>query len=61
MKKLLLFVLIIVFSCSKDEPPSFLISINSQIGGTVSSSGGEYAQGKSITVTATPDVEYEFV
>ncbi|MBN09012.1 MAG: hypothetical protein CMC79_01375, partial [Flavobacteriaceae bacterium] len=61
MKKTLILFLLLVFSCSKDDPPSFLISIDSQIGGTVSSSGGEYAQGKSITVTATPDGEYEFV
>lgn len=61
MKKLLLFSLLIVFSCTKDEPPRFLLSISASVGGSVSTTGGEYAEGKSVTITATADPEYQFV
>lgn len=61
MKKLLLFALLIVFSCTKDEPPRFLLSISASVGGSVSTTGGEYAEGKSVTITATADPEYQFV
>ena len=61
MKKLLLFSVLIVFSCTKDEPPRFLLSISASVGGSVSTTGGEYAEGKSVTITATADPEYQFV
>ena len=59
MKKLLLFSLLILFSCTKDEPPRFLLSISASVGGSVSTTGGEYAEGKSVTITATADSEYQ--
>ena len=53
--------MLIVFSCSKDEPPRYLLSVSASIGGSVSTSGGEYAEGKSVTITATANPEYQFV
>ena len=61
MKKLLLLVFIVLFSCSKDTPPSFLVSISSSVGGSVDTTGGEYGEGATVTVRATADAEYEFV
>ena len=61
MKKLFIIVFLIVFSCSKDEPPIYLLSVSASIGGSVSSTGGEYAEGKSLTITATSNSEYQFV
>ena len=61
MKKLLLLLFIVLFSCSKDTPPSFLVSISSGVGGSVDTTGGEYGEGSTVTVNATPDAEYEFV
>jgi hypothetical protein len=43
MKKLLLLALLIVFSCSKDEPPRYLLSVSASVGGAVSTTGGDYA------------------
>ena len=60
MKKLLL-VLLIIFSCSKDEPPRYLLSVSASIGGSVDTSGGDYSEGKSVTITATADAEYQFI
>ena len=61
MKKLLLLLFIVLFSCSKDTPPSFLVSISSSVGGSVDTTGGEYGEGVTVTVRATADAEYEFV
>ena len=61
MKKLLLLALLIVFSCSKDEPPRYLLSVSASPGGAVSSTGGDYAEGKSVTITATANAEYQFI
>ena len=61
MKKLLLFALLIIFSCSKDEPPRYLLSVSASIGGSVDTSGGDYSEGKSVTITATADAEYQFI
>tara|TARA_B100000767_G_scaffold274517_1_gene307750 strand:+ start:326 stop:2215 length:1890 start_codon:yes stop_codon:yes gene_type:complete len=61
MKKLLLLALLIVFSCSKDEPPRYLLTVSPSVGGSVSSTGGDYAEGKSVTITATANAEYQFV
>ena len=58
MKKLLLLLFIVLFSCSKDTPPSFLVSISSGVGGSVDTTGGEYGEGSTVTVKATPDAEY---
>ncbi len=75
MKKLYLLSIItltsivLIYSCSTEEedtsPPSELITkykiqIEASAGGSVSSSGGEYTKGTSITVTANPNGEYVF-
>ena len=74
MKKLLyplafaLSAFLFVYSCSTDEdatPPAELIvkykiQIETSEGGSVSSVGGEYAKGTTISVTATPNSEFVF-
>ena len=44
-----------------DPVISLTLTITSGVGGSVSSPGGSYTQGKSTSVTATPDPEYVFV
>ena len=61
MKKLLFFALLIIFSCSKDETPRYLLSVSTSLGGTVNTVGGDYSEGKKVTITATADAEYQFV
>ena len=73
MKKLLslLTIFLIVLSCSSDEtstpvtpPPApiakYTISFSAGEGGTVSTTGGEYEEGQTVSVTATPQGEYLF-
>ena len=73
MKKLffLLSIFAIVLSCSSDEtstpvtPPSapiakYTITLSAGEGGTVSTTGGEYEAGQTVSVTATPQGEYVF-
>ena len=73
MKKLLLLLSIfaIFLSCSSDEtstpvtpPPApivkYTITLSAGEGGTVSSTGGEYEAGQTVSVTATPQGEYLF-
>ncbi|MDC1234623.1 RagB/SusD family nutrient uptake outer membrane protein [Flavobacteriaceae bacterium] len=73
MKKLLflLSIFAIVLSCSSDEtstpvtpPPAqivkFTITLSAGEGGTVSTTGGEYEAGQTVSVTATPQGEYVF-
>ena len=58
---------LLIFSCGKESPVvsdpviSFTLTVNSGNGGTVSSNGGSYNQGQSVSITATPDSEYVFV
>ena len=40
---------------------NYTLTVNSQAGGTVSSSGGTYAEGTEITLTAAPNDGYAFV
>jgi hypothetical protein len=74
LKKSILLALIIFFSCTKDEPSNFFLSVIANTGGTVSIVGGkyesegkyvsvgeEYAAGKIVSIKATPDNEYRFV
>ena len=66
-----LFSLLIFITCSGEEDPipdapvntvvKFTLEVTSELGGIVSSSGGTYDQGSSISITATPDSEYIFV
>ena len=73
MKKLisLLSIFAIVLSCSSDEtstpvspPPTpvakYTITLSAGEGGTVSTTGGEYEAGQTVSVTATPQGEYLF-
>ena len=39
---------------------SYTLSVTAGEGGSVSSEGGEYEEGTEVTITATPDDEYEF-
>jgi len=72
MKKLffLLTAFTLVLSCSSDEtstpvsPPTpivkYTITLSAGEGGTVSTTGGEYELGQTVSVTATPQGEYLF-
>ena len=72
MKKLLflLCILALTFSCSADDtstpvaPPApvakYTITLSAGEGGTVSTTGGEYEAGQTVSVTATPQGEYVF-
>jgi len=73
MKKLffLFSIFAIVLSCSSDEtstpvtpPPApivkYTITLSAGEGGTVSTTGGEYEAGQTVSVTATPQGEYLF-
>src|SRR6056300_693321 len=73
MKKLffLLTAFAIVLSCSSDEtstpvtpPPApivkYTITLSAGEGGAVSTTGGEYEAGQTVSVTATPQGEYLF-
>ena len=72
MRKLLfiLSIFAIVLSCSSDEtstpvtPPApivkYTITLSAGEGGTVSTTGGEYEAGQTVSVTATPQGEYVF-
>ena len=72
MRKLffLLSIFAISLSCSSDEtstpvtPPApivkYTITLSAGEGGTVSTTGGEYEAGQTVSVTATPQGEYLF-
>jgi len=72
MKKLLFLfsIFTIVLSCSSDEtstpvtPPApiakYTITLSAGEGGIVSTTGGEYEAGQTVSVTATPQGEYVF-
>ena len=57
----------IIISCGKESPEvadqviSFTLTVNSSSGGDVSTPGGSFNQGQSVSITATPDSEYIFV
>ena len=63
---LLLMTSALFYSCSTSEEPQeevipkFQLSVTSNEGGTVSSSGGSYEQGTLISITANPNQEYLF-
>ena len=73
MKKLLFLITVftLVLSCSSDEtstpvtpPPApivkYTITLSAGEGGTVSTTGGEFESGQTVSVTATPQGEYLF-
>jgi len=67
MNRIFLLSILIVISCSKESPVvsdpviSFTLTVNTGNGGSVSSNGGSYNEGQSVSITATPDSEYVFV
>ena len=72
MKKLIFLItaFTLVLSCSSDEtstpvtPPApivkYTITLSAGEGGAVSTTGGEYEAGQTVSVTATPQGEYVF-
>lgn len=66
--KILLLLSILVLSCSKESetptPPDpvikFTLTVSAGEGGSISSNGGQYEKGSSVTITATPDSGYVF-
>ena len=68
MKKLLLLIglCLLAYSCSKDEdnspiaPIKYTVSVSASDGGSVSTSGGEYNENTSVSITANPQQGYEF-
>ena len=68
MKNLIYYLLLLtIISCGKENPVvsdpvvSYTLTVNSSDGGNVSSTGGSYNEGQSVSITATPDSEYVFV
>ena len=41
-------------------PVQYTLTVTTSEGGTISSEGGQYEEGTSVTITATPDEGYEF-
>lgn len=64
MKKILiLFVSILLYSCSKESEPTMYtlnVTSNPMEGGTISPSGGEYEDGTVVTIRVTPNTNYQF-
>lgn len=60
-------ILLLFVSCGKESPVvldpvvKYTLTVNSGVGGSVSSAGGSYNEGQSVTITATPNSEYVFV
>ena len=61
MKKLLLLLLIVLGISCKNEEPNACPAVYASLGGAVSTTGGDYAEGKSVTITATANAEYQFI
>ncbi len=53
--------MVLLFSCKKDKPVEYLLTVKTVDGGSVSTTGGIYKKGETITISATPDAEYNFV
>jgi len=41
--------------------PSYLLAVSAGDGGSVSTTGGDYAEGKSVIITAIAEEGYQFV
>ena len=69
MKKFVLLIglCLFIFTCSKGDdntpvvPQKFTVSVSASDGGSVSTSGGEYNENTSVSITATPQQGYEFL
>ena len=46
---------------SEPDPTQYTLTVTAGEGGTVSTEGGTYDEGTSVTITATPKEGYEFV
>lgn len=63
---LLIGLCLFFFTCSKGDdnspvvPQKFTVSVSASDGGSVSTSGGEYNENTSVSITATPQQGYEF-
>lgn len=63
---LLIGLCLFIFTCSKGDdntpvvPQKFTVSVSASDGGSVSTSGGEYNENTSVSITATPQQGYEF-
>ena len=61
MRRIVLILMVLLFSCKKDKPVEYLLTVKTVDGGSVSTTGGIYKKGETITISATPDAEYNFV
>ena len=71
MKKIIPLIFLAFISCNKDSQddftnnietpsPRYTLSVTAGLGGIVNTSGGEYEQGTSVTLTAIPNTGYTF-
>ena len=67
MKKLILYIFLILLACSKDAPlpdepviTKYTLSVSASDGGNVDPSSGTYNENSSVVITATPSAGYEF-
>ena len=61
MKRIILILMVLLFSCKKDKPVEYLLTVRTETGGSVSTTGGVFNKGETVTISATPDAEYNFV
>ncbi len=61
MRRIVLVLMVLLFSCKKDKPVEYLLTVKTVDGGSVSTTGGIYNKGETVTISATPDSEYNFV
>ena len=60
-------ILLSILSCGKESPAvtdpviSYILTVSSGTGVSISSPGGSYNQGQSVSITGTPNPEYIFV
>ena len=56
-----IFSLFLLLSCAtEDNTPLYTLTVTAGDGGSVSTTGGNYAQGTQVTITATPNAEFIF-
>jgi len=61
MKRIVLILMVLLFSCKKDKPVEYLLTVKTVDGGSVSTTGGIYKKGETVTISATPNSEYNFI
>ncbi|MDA9330639.1 BspA family leucine-rich repeat surface protein [Flavobacteriaceae bacterium] len=67
MKKLILYIFLILLACSKDAPlpdepviTKYTLSVSASDGGNVDPSSGTFNENSSVVITATPSAGFEF-